>query len=189
MSRIGGIYALENILNSSREYHLSILEALAAFVREKSASVVTGDVQAAMTVIGRRKIVVNDAPDLHGASLVKTQLHLADLSGANLEGVNFEAANMSFANAGRAHLESANFRGADMTNLDLTGAHLKGANFEGAKMKGAVLRWVDLTDTNIAQNQLSEACGEHTTLATELSIRECESDDLPDYSLDPADRD
>src|SRR3954469_10803234 len=66
--RLGGIYALEGVMNTSKEYHEPVLEALSAFVREnakKPANVNTTppvpdppatDIQAALTVIGRRKV-------------------------------------------------------------------------------------------------------------------------------------
>jgi hypothetical protein len=57
--RLGGIYALEGVMNSSEQYHQPVLEALGAFVRDGTRTD-TGDgppatdVQAALTVIGRR---------------------------------------------------------------------------------------------------------------------------------------
>src|SRR3954471_11630430 len=68
--RLGGIYALEGVMNTSEEDHKPILEALSAFVRENAKkpegtntpSAVTTppatDIQAALTVIGRRKVPV-----------------------------------------------------------------------------------------------------------------------------------
>ena len=35
--RLGGIYALEAVMNSSEQYHQPVLEALCAFVRQKAA--------------------------------------------------------------------------------------------------------------------------------------------------------
>jgi hypothetical protein len=60
--RLGGIYALEGVMNdaTSPQYRQSVLEALCAFVREHTIGRrVSGrqpatDIQAALTVIGRR---------------------------------------------------------------------------------------------------------------------------------------
>src|SRR4029453_2302933 len=59
--RLGGIYALEGVMNdpASRQYHQAVLEALSAFVRnetkdKKGNEPPTSDIQAALTVIGRR---------------------------------------------------------------------------------------------------------------------------------------
>jgi hypothetical protein len=34
--RLGGIYALEGVMNTSEEYHQPVLEALCAFVRDNT---------------------------------------------------------------------------------------------------------------------------------------------------------
>jgi hypothetical protein len=58
--RLGGIYALEGVMNTSEQYHQPVVEALCAFVRNETTEKTVGDrpaedVQAALTVIGRRK--------------------------------------------------------------------------------------------------------------------------------------
>jgi hypothetical protein len=58
--RLGGIYALEGVMNGSEEYHQPVLEALCAFVRDGTIGMIINggpatDIQAALTVIGRRK--------------------------------------------------------------------------------------------------------------------------------------
>ena len=58
--RLGGIYALEGVMNTSEQYHGPVLEALCAFVREHTIGKTVSekqpatDIQAALTVIGRR---------------------------------------------------------------------------------------------------------------------------------------
>jgi hypothetical protein len=58
--RLGGIYGLEGEMNTSEQYRGSVLEGLCAFVREKTTVKTASenkpaiDVQAALTVIGRR---------------------------------------------------------------------------------------------------------------------------------------
>ena len=58
--RLGGIYGLEGVMNTSEQYHGSVLEGLCAFVRENTTVKTASenkpaiDVQAALTVIGRR---------------------------------------------------------------------------------------------------------------------------------------
>jgi hypothetical protein len=66
--RLGGIYALEGVMNGSEQYHQPVLEALCAFVRDGAQpkadnapppkadiSAPATDIQAALTVIGRRR--------------------------------------------------------------------------------------------------------------------------------------
>ena len=84
--RLGGIYALEGVMNTSREYHQPVLEALCAFVRESTGGMIVSkqpasDVQAALTVIGRRS---------NGPGEV-------NLAGAKISGADFRGANLSHA--------------------------------------------------------------------------------------------
>jgi hypothetical protein len=57
--RLGGIYALEGVMNNSEQYRQPVLEALCAFVREGTRTITgdgppAADIQAALRVIGRR---------------------------------------------------------------------------------------------------------------------------------------
>jgi hypothetical protein len=106
--RLGGIYALEGVMNASERpepYRGPVLEMLCAFVREYTiGKTVSGkpaiDIQAALTVIGSHK-----------------GQELPDLAEANIPGAN---------------LSGANLRGADLSGADLRDADLSGANLRGA---------------------------------------------------------
>src|SRR3984893_15094160 len=103
--RLGGIYALEGVMNdnTSKQYYRPVLEALCAFVRDETKARTgdeppASDVQAALTVIGRRvagegrpslsnaqlQRVVPSGAQLYGAQLYGADLSSADLTGANL---------------------------------------------------------------------------------------------------------
>src|SRR5207247_10793863 len=73
--RIGGIYALERVARDSAEDHPTVMDVLAAFVREHLLEkwppqarnvgprpTLRPDVQAAMTVIGRRTVSYDHQP-------------------------------------------------------------------------------------------------------------------------------
>ena len=82
--RLGGIYALEAAMNSSPAYHQPVLEALCAFVSDSTiginvASPPATDVQAVITVIGRRS----------------EGLGFVDLSRAKIPGANLSSTNLS----------------------------------------------------------------------------------------------
>src|SRR4051812_47962856 len=73
MLRLGGIYALEGVMNTSKEYYGPVLEALCAFVRddtkaEKGEGTIGNDIRAALTVIGRRAELSRAEPDLRYVS-------------------------------------------------------------------------------------------------------------------------
>jgi hypothetical protein len=123
--QIGGIYALERIARDSRRDHPTVMEVLYAFIREHAPERRTSpedrappDVQAAVTVIGRR-MAKYDRPEQY--------------------------VNLRFANLTKAHLEDANLKGADLYGAHLEGAWLPGANLTGANLKGAWLSRAHLT--------------------------------------------
>jgi hypothetical protein len=73
--RLGGIYALEGVMNTSEQYHQPVLEALSAFVRDGTKTAPGNgapatDIQAALTVIGRRVPVGTGVPDLTAAHIL-----------------------------------------------------------------------------------------------------------------------
>ena len=165
--RIGGIYALERIAHDSSRDHPTVMEVLAAFVREHSREqrqtpdpdgkaderYPRPDVQAALTVIGRRDARHDTRPiDLSGADLWG-----ADLRGAYLTGANLHRANLSNSYLGRAHLNAALLGGADLTGANLTDAQLTGARVGGADLTYAHLEGADLTDANLRGANLTNA--------------------------------
>jgi Pentapeptide repeats (8 copies) len=147
--RIGGIYALERIARDSPRDHPTIMEVLTAFVRERSRErwppaedgakppdrLTRPDVQAAVTVIGRRTI----RHDSRQINLVAAQLIYADLSGADLSGANLYRADLSGADLYRADLGGAVLTGAVLAGAHLAFARLPSANLDGADLGGAVL--------------------------------------------------
>src|ERR1700733_10302013 len=151
--RLGGIYSLERLAQESPEDHGPIIEILAAFVREHAPwpSRVTArsgdghgqgrgsarggngnerrsrpatDVQAAVTILGRRTLAYDTAAPI---ALPHTALAGAMLTGAHFEG---------------AMLSGANFEGADLFK-----ANLRTADLEGANLRGAGLLLANLNDT------------------------------------------
>jgi uncharacterized protein YjbI with pentapeptide repeats len=182
--RLGGTYALEGVMNGSDQYHQPVLEALSAFVREGAklpATLATPgpatqgppptDIQAALTVIGRRSVglgIVNlDNMSIVGANPIGANLNGADLIKADLTGANVTSADLTGANRigatlDHATLTSANLIGAVLTGANLAGAVLTGANLAGAKLvharlAGAFLAGAVLTGANMESADLPEA--------------------------------
>ena len=155
--RIGGIYALERVARDSARDHPTVMEVLTAFIREHSrgpellpktdgavpAPPLEADVQAALTVIGRR-----DA---------QRDVQRIDLKGAGLTRANLGAANLRIADLFRADLSGADLFRADLTGADLTGAHLTGAHLLLACLRGANLSAADLTGADLSGAYLAGA--------------------------------
>ncbi|MFI6513617.1 pentapeptide repeat-containing protein [Streptosporangium sp. NPDC050855] len=189
--RLGGIYALERIARDSARDHPTVMEVLVTFVREHSRDAETDeagevrprgpelrtDLQAALTVIGRRT-VTHDIPhtrinltgahlaganlirahltdaDLTGATLTSARLDRANLTGATLFGVNLTGANLFGATLANTRLEDASLDAAILTEANftrayLTDANLTRANLTGANLTEAFLARADLTDANL----------------------------------------
>jgi uncharacterized protein YjbI with pentapeptide repeats len=166
--RLGGIYALEGVLNASErpeQYRGPVLEMLCAFVREYTIGKTVFekpdiDIQAALTVIGRRK--GQELPDLAKANIPGANLSGANLSGADLDSARLDSAYLSGANLSGANLLGANLSGANLTSaklirVDLTGADLSGANLGLADLNGAYLSSANLSGANLSGANLRGA--------------------------------
>jgi uncharacterized protein YjbI with pentapeptide repeats len=194
--RLGAIYALERIAKTSEGDREAIAEILTAYVRIHAAwrgrqwrgwrpSALTStdnrlqglrarapDVQAVMTVLGRRVLPPGKTDplllthvDLREAGLIEANLEGADLRGANLEradlrGANLCRAHLEGANLGRAHLETPDpstrirLREEGLIKADLQGADLRWADLEGADLRGAHLRGARLEGANLGRAHL-----------------------------------
>src|SRR6266699_3138394 len=177
--RLGGIYALEGVMNTSErpeQYRGPVLEMLCAFVREYTIGKTVSekpaiDIQAALTVIGRRK--GQELPDL-----AKVNIPGANLSRANLRGADLNSAFLNSANLSRVDLTGADLTGANLGLADLNGAYLSGANLTGANLSRSNLRSADLSGANLTGANL---------IGTNLSVAYPIGADLTGANLRDAD--
>jgi uncharacterized protein YjbI with pentapeptide repeats len=181
--RMGGIYALERIANDSPRDRATIAEMLTAFVRGHAAwpaSPPSGpplssetewpvevpalearapDVQAAMSVLGRRLFPLDG---LHRLNLVRVDLRNAQLKGADLRevemfGANLLGADLTGANLQDADLRSVDFLGANLPRANLRRADLSSARLKRAELYAANLQAADLTRANLHDAYLCDA--------------------------------
>jgi uncharacterized protein YjbI with pentapeptide repeats len=183
--RLGGIYALERIANNSKDDRASIAEILTAYVRGHAAwtrpvdsaspsdasmaelaelRVRAPDIQAVMTVLGRRALppgkpqpLLLARTDLRGADLEDANLAWADLTGAHLEEADLDGANLKEAYLAGAHLEGADLSGANVKGAYLMRANLERAHLGGAHLEGAHLDGAHLKDTRLGGAHLKGA--------------------------------
>ncbi|MBM0255999.1 pentapeptide repeat-containing protein [Micromonospora sp. 4G55] len=183
--RLGGIFALEHLMVESPRDHDTVLEVLAAFVREHAplasapgAAADTGqapvaepwtdpkpatDVQAALTVIARR-------PNRHERN--KLDLRRANLRGAELTRARLDRAMLDQSDLRWAQLIDASMRGASLVEVQMQGAYLTGADLreavliegrfrdawlDGAQLQGADFYGTWLESANLTRAQLQEA--------------------------------
>ncbi|WP_159048575.1 pentapeptide repeat-containing protein [Streptomyces sp. NRRL F-4489] len=175
-ARLGGIYALERIMRDSEKDHGTIVEVLAAFIRQNAPALpdeaavsseypvrvdgtrqhVREDTQAALSVLGRRpRRTQHDVIDLS-----RTCLRRADLSRAQLRG-----ANLAHSQLEHADLSGAQLSDADLCEARLEHARLTGAGLERARLERARLEHADLSVANLERARLREAHCAHATFA------------------------
>jgi uncharacterized protein YjbI with pentapeptide repeats len=193
--RLGGVYALEGVMNTSEQYHQPVLEALCAFVRDETRTKTGGDtapiteVEAALTVIGRRKSGNGwvSLIDVHisRADLTKANLFFADLSGSDLRHADFYRVDLRKGILRNADLSGAILFRTDLRKAELNDAYLNGAKLPEAQLSGADLSRADLSGADLSradlrgaqhltQGQLDGACGdEETKLDPPLTIKSC----------------
>lgn len=175
--RLGGIYALEHIMIESARDHDTIVEVLAAFIRESAPANAdnkesertstntersthgatwvprpTTDVRAALTVLRRRP----HRAERHRIGLERTNLGGADLSYAPLRHVDLHGAKLRLTWLVGAELDGANLNGAHLTSY-LMDANLEGAYLQEAQMQGAQLQRANLRGTQLRGAQLHNA--------------------------------
>ncbi len=174
--RIGGIYALERIAIDSEKDHWTVMEILSAYVRERASikkkpdkqekaesertnkaeelPELSTDIQAILTVIGRRKWIDTEKNRI---DLSSTNLANSNLSGANLSTVNLSRAELSGADFSNANLIKANLRGANLIEAKLIRVNLSRANLNRANLFKADLRLVRLYNANLFEANLTGA--------------------------------
>lgn len=185
--RLGGIYALERIARDSTDDHPQIVELLSAFIREQAplpahddaaktrsdrseaAPRPTVEVQAALTVLGRRDIAYDTATkpsmhlaytDLRRAVLIDGHFERAGFRGAYLRGgpgASLRGVHLEEAHLREAHLEGAGMSNAYLQDANLKDAHLEDARLEHAHLEGARLDGADLRRARLINAHLDRA--------------------------------
>jgi Pentapeptide repeats (8 copies) len=162
--QLGAIYGLEQIAKQAPDNRLVVTEVLVAYLHRRaprSANATTApstelrerapDVQAALTILGRRLNELDPlnlpyppdphldlrALDLRGADLYQADLSLADLRGTDLRNATIGRVNLSFATLHRA---------------DLRGARLWQTTLVGADLRRADLRRTDLSEADLLED-------------------------------------
>ena len=184
-TRTGAIYALERVAQDSPQEYWTIMEILTAFVRENGSAAkdkvsnkeqtIPTDIQAALTVIGRRnasldpenqRIDLRNAKirgvDLSGANLQKADLRNCDLCGSCLQGTdlyraNLDGAKISQCNLYEINLQEASLKGANLAGSIINKGLLYGANLRDANLCGASLRAANLMGANLYKANLMGA--------------------------------
>ncbi|MEB8343413.1 pentapeptide repeat-containing protein [Streptomyces endophyticus] len=172
--RLGGIYSLKRILHDSAKDHDTVVEVLAAYVRQHAPSAAvepgdnpsgrpTTDVQAALTAIALRPnrdenpTIDLSGVDLSGAVLKEAVLDLVDFRKARLTRADLEDAVMQEAVLDGAHLEHANLYGAVLCGARLADAKVDCANLMHADLGYVVATRASFRGASLNLAKLGEA--------------------------------
>lgn len=179
-NRLAGIYTLEQIAKVLARDYWTITRILTSFVQERSPiyqrgkillksalheqQAIASDIQAALTVIGRRSIihrvllrVMNKAPRDEQINIGLTNLYKARLHKANLQEANLYRANLQEANLSRANLQKADLQGANLQEANLYKANLQQGSLQTANLQQAFLSNANLQRANLYQANLQGA--------------------------------
>ncbi|BAY14796.1 pentapeptide repeat-containing protein [Nostoc sp. HK-01] len=164
--RLGAIYTLERIAKDSAKDHWTIMEILTAFVREnvprkleeententQQIPKIRTDIQAALTVIGRRNCdneQENQRLDLSNIDIREADLYNANLQQAYLYNANLQRVNLKGAKLQGAGLDQANLQGAVLVETNLQLAVLRKAKLQEASLDQAKLQKAGLFEANL----------------------------------------
>ncbi len=149
-TRMGGVYAMEQIAEVAPSYRGHIGALLAAFVRQHAPwppsrppeevdaerrhyhGGLRDDIGGAMAALSRRAMILPGT----GIELEKVDLRGANLAGHDLSRFCFAGSNLEGANLTGCDLTGTTFSGASLKDANMTGATLTGADFNGAELSG-----------------------------------------------------
>lgn len=163
--RLGGIYSLEQLISESAAEHEATVNVLAGFIRSRASVIwdesdqpMSGvasrdgehgpwrsplDIDAAMTVLGRRPARVERFP--------------IDMTRCDLRGVNFHNASFVKARFKQAWMDEVDLTETILTGTVLDGALLRRARVEGSKLDKASLRGTQFENAQILDSDFSGA--------------------------------
>ncbi|MGW1015455.1 pentapeptide repeat-containing protein [Streptomyces niveus] len=181
--RIGGVLALQQIIQDAPDQATHASQVLNAFVRERAPKRVKAgpvaelsgtalddrpesDVQQALSALThadfRRHVDPAQPIDLAGLHLVGVILTKSDMRGAKLHGTNLSHAQLLHVNLNHASLQHADLSHAQLLHVDLNHAELQHADLNHARLRHAKLcraqlQHADLSHALLGYVDLSDA--------------------------------
>ncbi|MEU3774328.1 pentapeptide repeat-containing protein [Streptomyces sp. NPDC032472] len=192
--RLGGIYALQRIMQDSPRDQPTVMNVLASFIRVHSEkpkpksgeTAVTSDVAAAAKVLlfrdthndgggsGISKLRGDEDFDRY----LRNRQRSVDLQGADLHDLSLEYAQLGKADLNGADLSGASLITADLHEAYLIGADLKDADLSGASLRNATLQSADLSNASLKSADFTCAVLFNTNLQNAFPERDHPRADL-----------
>lgn len=173
--RLGGIYALQRLMEDSPRDQPTIVNVLGAYARTHASRPpaagedIPADVAAAFSVLVQRDPDHDDGSpvDLHAVHLPAFQLWSEDavdtapeppyMADMILAGTDLQGAQLWRANLEDAFLGDANLRDAELSSATLRRAHLENADLRKASLLSADLSRANLVDADLRETDLMYA--------------------------------
>ena len=165
--RLGAIYSLERIALDSPRDHWTIMEVLTAYVRQNApldpnrpyteGERPRTDIQAILTVLGRRETGPNRERFGQSLDLTKSRLCGANLRKANLRWVDLGQTNLQWARLRQANLQQAKLVGANLEGARPVEANLRETDLADAVLHNTFLALADLRDAHVTVDQIKSA--------------------------------
>ncbi|MGW4329051.1 pentapeptide repeat-containing protein [Nocardia sp. NPDC004573] len=162
--RLSGIYLLERLAKDSPDDHPTVFAVLSAFLRTHTTASacervpfgepVPVDIQAALTVIGRRDIRHDNKDKL---ALEHTCLTGMNLSEAHFDRVSFDHGDLPSAFMYASSFKESSFFGTNLTDVNLLDADLRDAVLLKTDLTGADLKSANLTRAELIFTDLTRA--------------------------------
>jgi hypothetical protein len=202
-SRLGALYSLERLLRESKKDERAILETLCAYVRENSPAQLPedkeeakrifrgdtpmlptrrSDVQAALTIIGRRSesIRTRAAEERWNLDFRNANLVAYDFSKLNFDRSDFSGSFLVGAKMSEASFAHGIFSGSVLRDSDLRHSHFNDSFFEHCDLKNAQIENSNFRFSTIIDADLREA------KITSFDIRGTNLEKAFSYSLEYA---
>ncbi len=165
--RLGFLYELERIAQDSIRDHIRIMETLCVYIRHNSPKtdtpeVIREDIQAAITIIGRRdkwddgkEYLEKENEQKYRLDLRNCNLHGALLADANLSKALFNDVVLSNAKLNKANLSYANLDDSDINNANLDHTNLNYASFRKANVSDVWFFRANLNEVHFLSTKLN----------------------------------
>jgi len=209
--RLGAIYGLEQVSFESKDLYPLIIEILATYVRMNATiPIVEGeifylyefepraDIQAAVTVLGRRKKVNGDKPiDFSGAFLARYSFVNGDFEnalfmngyymgasfiGANCAKASFRSSKCTGIRFQKTNLQKANFTLANCRRANFTGANCKETVFAKGSVSSAIFDFANCTKATFKRTNCTKAKFQDTNCTEARFLRSNCTDALFEYT-------
>ncbi|MBT2393369.1 pentapeptide repeat-containing protein [Streptomyces sp. ISL-1] len=169
--RLGGIYALQRIMQDSSRDQRAVVSVLSAFVRQHAPVPASGpkpaeehkpstDITVVMAVLGDRpadREVTQDGKPLYRVNLSDVDLRGLDREVGLTEDGDPRRSNFRFANWTGADLRAAGLENFDLFGASLDYANMPGVNLQNTDLRQAFLGRAILTDARLGAADMTGA--------------------------------